>query len=277
MKFGYHTVRWGFQNVSRFFPRILNEISDAGFKAFETHDIDIVPFIENKKGFIDILSENEMHLVGVYCPGQFITKSFIDWLILNFYLKEIKRFTQFAEFVASIGGEKLIVGGTVGMLGTTQKHYITLGNKLNAIGRVCNNLNLKLTYHPHLKTLVANREQVDSLCRLTDPDLVNFTLETGHLYIAGVNLGELINTYSKRINHVHFKDVKDGKFADLGEGVIDFLSLMKALKGVGYDGWVIVEDEVNSPDLHWAGLSKKTPLQTAKNSKKYVEALSKTR
>lgn len=273
MKFSYHTVRWGLRNVVRILPTVFREMSEAGFTAFETHDINIVPFLGNKQGFLDLLSENGLHIVAIYCPAQFIPKSYIDFLILKFYWKEIKRFTRFAEFTASIGGEKFIMGGTLGIGGSKQKHYHTLANKLNTLGKVCNDLGIKFTYHPHLKTLVENEQQINTLLKLTDPDLVNLTLETGHLYLAGVNLINFINSYHKRINHVHFKDIKNGKFVELGEGEIDFPRIMKSLKNVGYDEWVTVEDEVNVPEIQWSSSTNRTPLETAKNSKKYVEKL----
>jgi inosose dehydratase len=273
MKFDYHIVRWGLRGVVRNLPRIFKEMSDAGFTALETHDVNIVPFFDNKQGFLDLLSENGLHVVAVYCPGQFIPKNFIDSLILRFYWKEIKRFTRFAEFTASIGGKKLIIGGTIGVGGTKEKHYRILANKLNAIGKACNNLGIKQTYHPHLKTMVENLQQIETLLKLTDPDLVNLTLETGHMYMAGIDLINFINNFHERINHVHFKDIKDGKFVELGEGEIDFPRIMKALRNIGYDDWVTIEDEVNTPDIQWAGTTTRTPLETAINSRRYSEKL----
>ena len=275
MKFGYHTIRWGYQKVAPFFPKILSEISEAGFKAFDANDVDVIPFLQNKRGFFDILSEYEMHLVGIYCPGQFIAKSVIDWFILNSYMKETQRFIGLAEFAASVGCERLVVGGGHKReKGIREKDYITLSKTLNTIGKRCNDLNIELTYHPSLKTIVENKDQVAKLCELTNPDLVHLTLETGHLYIAEVNLVELINTYGERIDHVHFKDVKNGKFVELGKGIIDFSMIMKSLKKIGYNGWVIIEDEVGS-NTHLVDSATTTPLETAKNSKKYIEKLNK--
>jgi inosose dehydratase len=249
-------------------------MSEAGFKAIETHDVNVVPFFDNKQGFLDLLSEYGLHVVSIYCPGQFISKSFVDSLILRFYWKEVKRFTRFAEFAASIGGEKLIIGGTIGVGGNEEKHYRILANKLNAIGKACNNLGIKPTFHPHLKTMVENVPQIKTLLELTDPDLMNMTLETGHMYVAGIDLIDFIDTFHERINHVHFKDIKDGRFVELGTGEIDFPKIMKALRKIGYDDWVTIEDEVNTPDIQWAGSTDRTPLETAKNSRRYAEKLS---
>jgi len=273
MKLGYHTIRWGFHNVSRAFPKILNEISEAGFNAFEAQDIDVVPFLENTKGFFGILSENKIHLIGVYCPGQLIGKSFVDSLIIKYYFREIRHFTKFAEFVASSGGEMLSIGGTVGRKATKNNYFPTLAKTINSMGKICANLNISLSYHPILETIIKSEQEISRLCELTDADTVGFTLDTGHLSIAGVNLIQLISKHGKRINHVHFKDVKDGKFVELGEGVIDFPNIMQALKQIGYNGWIVIEDEINSPSNPWASTTTRTPLETAKNSKRLLNEL----
>lgn len=273
MKFGYHTVSWGYKKVSRFFTSTLNEISDAGFNAFECHDIDIVPFMSNVRGFLDILSETGMDLIGVYCPGQFVAKSFIDSLLLKFYLKEMERFTRFAEFVSSVGGKRLIVGGTVGLQATNEKQFIDFCKLLNNLGHVCINLDLELTVHPHMGTIVETENHVDKLCELTDPDLVNFTLETAHQHLSGANIVELIEKYYDRINYVHFKDVKCKKFVEFGTGTLDFSQILKSLTNVGYDGWITIENELNSPEIIWSDSTTKNPLEIAKNTQKYLGTL----
>jgi inosose dehydratase len=277
LKFGYHTIRWGHQKVARFLPKILNEISAAGFNAFDVNDIDITPFLHNTQGFRDILSEAGLKLIGIYSPGKFIGKSFIDRLIIKAVLKENQWFKRLAKFAATVGCEKLVLGGAFRTKKEIrEKDYIILSNTLNNIGKICNQLDVELSFHPVLDSIVGNMQQIAKLCELTDPDLVHLALETGHLYIAGVNLIDLINIYDKRINHVHLKDVKNGRFAEFGKGTIDFPLIMKSLKTINYNGWVIVEDEVNSQGIPLAGLTNRTPFETAKNSKKYLETLEKT-
>ena len=273
MKFGYHTVSWGYKKISRFFASTLNEISSAGFSAFETHDIDVIPFMGNPKGFVDILSETEMHLIGVYCPGQFVAKSFIDSLILKYYLNEMQRFTKFAQFVSSVGGEKLIVGGTVGLYAKNDKQFRNFCNMLNKLGTVCNDLGVKLTLHPHLGTIVENDDNIAQFCELTDPDLVNFALETAHQYLSGSNLVEVIEKYPDRINHVHFKDVASNKFVEFGTGTLDFPQIIQALKNVGYDDWIVVENELNLPDIQWSDTTDKSPLEIAKTTRAYLDKM----
>ena len=276
MKFGYHTVRWGYQKVARFFPKVLNEISAAGFNAFDVNDIDITPFLHNSQGFLDVLAETGLKLIGIYSPGKFIDKSFIDRLIMNVYLKENQRFERLSQFAAEVGCEKLVLGGAYRRRKKIrEKDYVILSKALNSIGNRCNQLNIELSFHPVLNSIVEDMDQITKLCKLTDPDLVHLTLETGHLDIAGVNIFDLIEIHGERINHVHFKDVKNGRFVEFGKGTIDFQLIMKALKRERYDGWIIVEDEVNSEGIPLADSTSRTAFETAKNSMQHLELLQK--
>lgn len=59
-----------------------------------------------------------------------------------------------------------------------------------------------------------------------------------------------IRILGNRIRRVHIKDYKDGgwsmdRFCNLGEGNIDFESVVLALKAIDYDGWVTAEVNVD--------------------------------
>ena len=72
------------------------------------------------------------------------------------------------------------------------------------------------------------------------------------------------------------KDVKAGVFAELGEGTdMDIPAIMKSLQSTGYNGWLIAEDEVIDipPPLSLIGQTTRSPMETANNSRKYLDAL----
>jgi len=286
MKFGYHTIRWGLgERIARLFPVILHEISKAGYEGFETHEAEILPFLRGRDKFLRILSETEMQLasivkfIGGYDRLASIVRSIgydrslIRHLCWHLALrKDLQRITRLAEFAASVGCKRLVIlgGGKKTKRGAREKDYVKLANALNKIGKKCNNVNIKATYHPHLGTIVEHRDQIDRLCELIDPDLIHLTLDTAHLTAGGVDLIDIINTYRGRINHIHFKDLRNGRFMELGKGTINFPAIINSLKSIGYHGWIIVEDEVNC-GTPYAGSSTKTPFESAKNSKKYID------
>jgi inosose dehydratase len=93
-----------------------------------------------------------------------------------------------------------------------------------------------------------------------------------------------LKKYYSRIWHVHFKDydpktgqeaidngydyfksVEKGVFCELGKGNVDFKSIVNMLNENGYDGWIVVEQDV----LPGMGAPKKCAL----NNREFIREL----
>jgi sugar phosphate isomerase/epimerase len=78
-------------------------------------------------------------------------------------------------------------------------------------------------------------------------DKLGILLEVGHLYQAGFNLEEAIQTFGDRLLDVHVhdatqdKDFKKGTHLPIGKGSIRFPSVINSLRRVRYDGWLTLE------------------------------------
>ena len=70
-----------------------------------------------------------------------------------------------------------------------------------------------------------------------------FNYDPSHLGYQGVDYVKFIYRFSRRIFHVHMKDVAPGKFCIMGRGMglLDFGLIRETLLDVGYTGWVIGE------------------------------------
>ena len=96
----------------------------------------------------------------------------------------------------------------------------------------------------------------------SDPSALKLCFDTGHLLFGGGDVLATLDRWGDRVHHVHFKDirpdvVKDvrdnrrsfldavigGAFTVPGDGCIDFHAVGKALKGMHYSGWIVVEAE----------------------------------
>jgi inosose dehydratase len=135
------------------------------------------------------------------------------------------------------------------------------GERMSGVADYIAGKGLEFAYHHHLGTIVENQADMDAFVAATSPS-VGFTLDTGHAALGGVDALDTIERHPERIAHVHCKDVRgavhaearrtgksflDGVLAGMftvpGDGSIDFGAVMKALKRIGYDGWIIVEAE----------------------------------
>lgn len=113
--------------------------------------------------------------------------------------------------------------------------------------------------HPHVGTMVESRAEVDRVLR---GSTVPLCLDTGHLLIGGTDPLQLAMEVPDRIAHVHLKDVdvalaarvqageltyteavRAGMYTPLGQGDIDIAKIVTTLRGNGFDGWFVMEQD----------------------------------
>ena len=143
---------------------------------------------------------------------------------------------------------------------------------------------LRTVFHHHCAGYVETPREIDALCSRTDPTLLGLCLDTGHLTFAGGDPLAALAAWGDRIWHVHFKDcdpdlakqsrsegwdyhesVRRGIFCELGRGAVPFARVLDALRARGYNGWIVVEQDV------LPGLG--TPAASAMRNREYLRGL----
>ncbi len=131
---------------------------------------------------------------------------------------------------------------------------------------------LQAVYHYHMGTIVQAENEIDRMMELTTDDL-GLLLDTGHAIYGGADPARLARHYRQRIHHVHAKDVREsvmwqsrredwsfldsvleGVYTVPGDGLVDYPSVFRELKG--YSGWVVVEAEQDPKRANPAEYSK---------------------
>ena len=122
---------------------------------------------------------------------------------------------------------------------------------------------LRTVMHHHTGTWIETPDETARLMALTDPALLGLVFDTGHWRFGGGDELAGLRRFTDRIWHVHFKDVDDelaaqgrvegwdgptgvgkGVFCELGTGAIDFFAVLETLAEIGYEGWIVVEQDV---------------------------------
>ena len=106
-------------------------------------------------------------------------------------------------------------------------------------------------------------------------------VDTGHMLFAQGDSIRLVENFYERIIHVHCKDIRknvlekslrndatfrqaflDGAFTVPGDGCINYIPFLNALKKKNYSGWLVVEAEQDP--------AKANPFEYAKIGYKYL-------
>jgi inosose dehydratase len=151
-------------------------------------------------------------------------------------------------------------------------------------GAVKREAGLRTVFHHHCAGYVERPEEVDRLMELTDPALLGLCFDTGHYRFGGGDPVSGLQAHKDRIWHVHFKDchpevaaqsrdqqwdyftsVRNGIFCELGKGDVDFPRIKAELENIGYEGWIVVEQDV------LPGMGK--PKESARRNREYLASI----
>jgi inosose dehydratase len=207
---------------------------------------------------------------------------------------EIERGTELATFFREIGATYLIVAdsGDARRLseaghvnptgGLSNEQWRSLVNGLNQLGNRLGPYGVKVVFHNHVGTYVETQDETARLLEETDPHLVSWCFDCGHLAYGGGDNLEMLARYGSRIGYVHIKDLdkaileqakthgwsfaqalKAFIFAPLGEGAARIPDVVEKLRLADYDGWLVIEQDTTSDD----------PTETARKNREYLERL----
>jgi inosose dehydratase len=135
----------------------------------------------------------------------------------------------------------------------------TLLGNLDRLTALAAERTVRAVLHPHVGTMI---ERGDEVQRVLEGSAISLCLDTGHLLIGGTDPAELTRQASDRVAHTHFKDVNNqiaaqvrsgrltyteavgrGMYRPLGRGDVDFAAIVSHLRGRGYDGWYVLEQD----------------------------------
>ena len=137
-----------------------------------------------------------------------------------------------------------------------------LTNVINTVGEKCKAVGLELLYHNHDFEFVKNKDgivPIEYFLEHTDPETVNFEMDLFWVTKAGADPLAYFEKYPGRFKLWHVKDMdKEGKFAPVGTGKIDFSGILKEKDKSGMIYYYVEQDQT------WG----KKPLDVIKTSHK---------
>ncbi|MDE0132812.1 MAG: TIM barrel protein [bacterium] len=165
-------------------------------------------------------------------------------------------------------------------------HWDTFDRNLKRLIAQAGEAGLEVALHQHWGMAVEQPRHLDRVLAKTD---VSLCLDTGHMFLAGIDPLEVARTVPDRIAHVHLKDVDEtaaarvragevtfrqavrgGMFRPLGSGDVDVEGVISALEAAGYQGWYVLEQD---KILDGAPPPRQGPVEDAATSVRYLREL----
>ena len=131
---------------------------------------------------------------------------------------------------------------------------------LNRMGEACRAEGVWLALHNHAGACWETEDEMDRLDEGTDPSLVAWGPDVGHMVWGGVDLLPWFERHMDRVKSIHIKDMhaavlergrreklsysqqsEAGVFAEIGEGCVEWPALFALWNERGYGGAVVVE------------------------------------
>ncbi len=250
--------------------QVLSEMRETGYVGTELGDWGFMP--TEPADLRSAVQEYELQLLGAFVPVALSHEEAHD--------KGVELALKTARLMHDAGFKDAFIvladnNGTVDLrtrnagrvlpeMGLTEASWNTFAAGAERVASaVLKDSGLRTVFHHHCGGYVERPQEVARLMELTDPSLLGLCLDMGHFAFGGGDPVAALDTYYDRIWHLHFKDfdpeigkrasgeeydyfksVQEGVFCELGKGNVDFNSIVRILNEKGYDGWVVVEQDV---------------------------------
>ena len=238
---------WGYQLPP---ARVLAEMQDVGLAATEFGPDGFLP-----NDPTEVLAQHHLQAIGGFTP-----------LLLHVPDHDpVPEVEKLLATYAATGSDTLVLSAISGLDGYDTRPELddagwrALLTNLDRLAAVAVDHGVQAVLHPHVGTMVENTADVQ---HVLEGSSIALCLDTGHLLIGGTDPAELTRQAPERVAHTHIKDVdlglakqvqsgrrtyteavRAGMYRPVGRGDVDFTAIIGHLRGHGYDGWYVLEQD----------------------------------
>jgi sugar phosphate isomerase/epimerase len=167
-----------------------------------------------------------------------------------------RQLDEVAGYLRQVGGRYIILSHRF----ESRQEVLEAAQTFNRIGENCRRLGLQFLYHNHdWEFRTFNGEYaLDILLGATDPELVKMELDTYWVKRGGEDPVAYLQKLKGRCPLLHIKDMEPGEeqfFAEIGEGILDFVAIAQAAAEAGTEWLVVEQDLCRRPPLESVAIS----------------------
>jgi len=251
------------------FAQVLDEMQQTGYQGTELGDWGFMP--TDPAMLKDELRARSLEMLAAFVP--------VDLSDPRTHAVGVEVATRTARLLATVADKPFLVladdngkhsvrtnkaGRIKAEDGLTEEQWEFFAAGAQRIARgVYEQTGVLTVFHHHCAGFVETHAEIEKLLSLTDPEVFGLCFDAGHYMFGGGDPVAGLRKHADRIWHVHFKDchpeiaarsrtegwdyfesVRNGIFCELGKGAVDFPALKAILEASGYDGWIVVEQDV---------------------------------
>jgi len=284
------------------FDRMLDELAEAGYTGTELGDWGYMP--TDPVALRAELDKRGLAMLGAFVPVALKEPSAHEDGIAN-AVKTARLlaaaggtpapYLVLADANGTVPERTRAAGRVTPEAGLSLEEWKVFANGANQVaGAVFEETGLRTVFHHHCAGYVETPDEIATLLELTNPQRLGLVFDTGHYcYGAGAGAGAgagdcdvvaALERFGARVWYIHCKDcqpevarraraeqwdyftaLRHGVFCELGKGCVDFPALLRRLAARGYDGYVLVEQDI----LPGMG----TPKESARRNREYLRSI----
>lgn len=253
------------------YAKVLDEIRDTGYEGTELGDWGFMP---TEPAYLrQEIAARSLQLIGAFVP--------VALALETSHAEGIQKALRVAGLMHEAGYQDAFIvladengsvkvrtqhaGRVTESMGLSDAQLKTFAAGAEKVAKaVMDAYGMRTVFHHHCAGYIETHQEIVRLLEHTRPDLLGLCFDTGHYrFGGGKDPLQFMRTYYDRIWHVHFKDfspavaaqtlahgwdyfesVKNGVFCELGKGDVDFAGIRELLLQKGYNGWIVVEQDV---------------------------------
>lgn len=289
-------VSWGIMEeveVPANYPytRVLDEIAQAGYRGTELGPYGYLP--SNPSELAAELKKRSLTMCS----------AFIDFDLGDRarHKEGLARVETTAALISAVGAKLLVLSDSISpersavagrreeanRLSWSDQQWSAAKGGIADVIATCSKVGLGVAFHHHVGSHVETPEEIERLLTTVQDRALGLCLDTGHYLYGGGDPIDVVKRHADRMSCLHLKDinanrlnearerklnfhdgVRHGVFAPLGQGVINFPTILKHLQAAQFDGWVVVEADVLE-----GGAGAELPLANAMAGREYLRGL----
>ena len=246
--------------------RFLDEVAAAGYQGVELGPYGYLP--TDPEALSSALADRGLALTGGYVLGEFWRRSE--------HAETLAHATRVCSLLRSQGAHYLVLISAIVTERTRTAGRSEHAERLDPadaqqlaatvglLADIASDYGLVAGIHPHAGTHLEFEDEIDRVLDRRHAAACGLVIDTGHLSYAGMNPASFTAARVDRVRYVHAKDIdatvlsrmlaaqadfweaySAGVFCVLGTGAVDFASVRDVLHGIGYDGWLTVEQDAD--------------------------------